>query len=414
MGLTGRRLLKSGESAVRLHGGQVNREGFPGFTRFPGGVVIGSPLQFLRNASKSRQDAVMIIFPIVVTAGFFLACWSAGTAFAKNCDPLTMLQLAIPQIGEQGSKCESLPFWGDLASITLTITAALSIAVHFVLVARLQRLGEKLTASGLVVDTSELRSELEGHLLRWKCHPVLRIVLLLVCLLGSVFFYIRTHDRSQVFVGLSRQTSGHTSAESFENTWWMNFENHRYITSAWLLLGAIGGYYAVKQGALYLYLVREIRKTDWEFQYVPALRDENFGWAPVGEIINIVYVGFVNFAFASAVLFYVMGSERGGNWPEFAILVLGVLALLFSAVALGMLIKFMVKNHRGVIDREKMRVLENASDPTEVESAAYWMAYGTHLHLAPQSYPLRSRLKPLLALAPGVFALSRVFAELRK
>ncbi|MFG2340158.1 hypothetical protein [Streptomyces yangpuensis] len=356
----------------------------------------------------------MIIFPIVVTAGFLLACAAAGTAFAAHCSPFTMLHLAIPQFGESDGRCTSLPFWGDLASITLTITASLSIAVHFVLVARLQRLGENLAASGLVVDTGPLRRELEGHLLKWKCHPVLRGVLLLVCLIGAFFFYIRTHGRSQVFAALSKQTSGHISPEGFEESWWMNFENHRLITSFWLLLGAIGGYYAVKQGALYLYLIREIRRTDWDFQYVPALKDENFGWKPVGEIINIVYVGFVNVAFASAVLFFVMGSDRGDNLPELAILTLGVLALLFNGVALGMLIKFMMKCHKGVIEREKMRVLEKTSDPAEPESSAYWMAYGTHLHLAPQSYPLRSRLKPLLALAPGVFALSRIFAELRK
>ncbi|MFJ6783966.1 hypothetical protein [Streptomyces yangpuensis] len=240
-------------------------------------MVIVSPLGFLRDASKTCQDAVMIVFPVVVTAGFLLACMGAGTAFASPCSPSTMLHLAIPQIGESDDTCTSLPFWGDLASITLTITASLSVAVHFVFVARLQRLGERLTATGLVVRTGQLRDELEGHLLKWKCHPVLRILLLLTCFLAAVFFYRHTHDKSQVFDALSEQTDDRISPEGFEESWWMNFGNHPFITSFWLLLGAAGGYYAVKQGALYLYLVREIRKTDWEFQYVPALRDENFG-----------------------------------------------------------------------------------------------------------------------------------------
>ncbi|MFA7765729.1 hypothetical protein [Streptomyces sp. NRRL S-448] len=378
--------------------------------------MITSLQQSMRRAPKSCQDATMIIFPIIVTAGFFIACLVADTALAPECTPFTMLHLAIPAIGKGSGMCKSLPFWGDLASITLTMTASLIIAAHWVFVSRLQNLDKKLTDSGLMANESDFGEAIERYRKEWKAHWSLRVLLLLLCLSAAAFFYVHTHERSQVFASLSAQTSHLISAERFEATWWMNFENHPVITSLWLLLGATGGYFAVKQGLLYVYLIRVTRKANdkWGFEYVSALRDESFGWKPVGEIINIVYVGFVDFAFASAVLFYVMGSDQGARWPEYAILSLGALGLLFNLIALGILITFMMKKHHEIIEREKKRVLKKVSDPAESERAAYWMACGTHLHLAPQHYPMNSRLKPLIALTPGIFALYRIAAEIHK
>ncbi|BFO14590.1 hypothetical protein SHKM778_09780 [Streptomyces sp. KM77-8] len=38
----------------------------------------------------------------------------------------------------------------------------------------------------------------------------------------------------------------------------------------------------------------------WVFQYVPRDRDDDFGWKPVGDVIAMVYLGFLNFTVSSS------------------------------------------------------------------------------------------------------------------
>ncbi|MGJ5800447.1 hypothetical protein ACSCB1_15165 [Streptomyces europaeiscabiei] len=367
-----------------------------------------------RKTPKSCQDYTMIFFPITMTAIFFMLCAVAGTAVAPGCSPITMIHLLVPAFGESSSVCESLPFWGDPAGMTLTATSSLAIAMHWVFVYRLDRLGEKLKNSGLLTDDSGLSHAIEKYKNGRMSHKGSQLALFSSCGVAAFFFYVHTHDRSQVFEDLSARTGGRLPPEHFEENWWMNWDSHPAITFAWLLLAATGGFFAVKQGLIYIYLAKVIRKSNggWKFHYVSALKDENYGWKPVGEIINIVYVGFLDFAFATGVMFYVMRSEKGAQWPQYLVLGVGLLGLIFNFLALCLLISFTVKRHRGVLDHEKGLVLGRVSGPAQGDLAAYWMSYGTHLHLAPQRYPMSSRIKPLVALLPGIFALYRIIDEL--
>jgi hypothetical protein len=85
----------------------------------------------------------------------------------------------------------------------------------------------------------------------------------------------------------------------------------------------------------------------------------------------------------------------------------------------------MVKNHRNIIVRKraevKRRLLERGDGavasrgPSAGErDFSYLSVQGKLLYEAPRWYPLRGRLRPLLSVAPGLFAFYKAGAELLK
>ncbi len=413
------------------------------------------------------QAAFIPGVPLAVMGLVYGACAWIGVESSEDCPPSTLLHLAIPALQERPSECRELPLVADLPSVALGFTSTLAVTIYLILIKRLAGLQRGLVASGLVKSVKFREGRLAERLalLHERIRPArwVKGVLLAFSFLGSCYLYWAAYKGGRAFSDLSAISREHPSEEVLRASWWANYEEHFGLALTWIGVGMFGIYFAAKQAYIYQKLVMfsiNSRK-HWEFQYVPRDRDDDFGWKPVGEVNAIVYLGFLNFAVSLFAVAYLLQGAPGGSGNA----VIGAMALLGILANLGIVLALlwvMVRNHRKIIVRKraevKRRLLERegrtaasrglttsvrggsrgksvvrrraaarrrlprrSGAPTAAHGrcageteAAYLSVQGMLLSEAPRWYPLRGRLRPLLSVAPGLFAFYKAGGELVK
>ncbi|MBT3154656.1 hypothetical protein HTV45_27930 [Streptomyces sp. CHD11] len=413
--------------------------------------VLDSYAEKVTPKGRVGQAFFIFIVPLVVMGLVYAVCAWTGVESSEDCPASTLLHLAIPALQERPSECRELPLVADLPSVALGFTSTLAVTIYLTLIKRLGRLERGLVASGLVKSAKFREGQLAERLA--ALHEGIRIarrgrvVLLAFSIALSCYLYWAAFKGGRAFSDLSAISREHPSEEVLRASWWANHEEHIGLAVTWIVVGAFGIYFAAKQAYIYGKLVGFSvgSRKYWEFQYVPRDRDDDFGWKPVGEINAMIYLGFLNFAVSLFAVAYLLQDAPGG-WGKAAI---GAMALLGIVANLGVLLALlwvMVRNHRKIIMRNraevKRRLLERegrlrasrelpahaggrspqrrggpiaSKGPAVGEKEySYLSVQGTLLFEAPRWYPLKGRLRPLLSVAPGLFAFYKAGAELVK
>lgn len=380
--------------------------------------------------SKVKQAFFIPSFPFVVMLAVFAACAAVGVESSRECPPSTLLHLAVPAFREHPSECRELPLVADLPSVALGVTSTLAVTLYLTLVRRLSRLQRDLVASGLVRPEKFKEGKLAEKLGRLngeiRLGRLVKVVLLAVSAIGSGYLYWAAYKGGRAFSDLSEISRDHPSEDVLRASWWANYTEHPLLAATWIAVGTIGVYFAAKQAYIYQkILMFSIRsRKHWSFQYVPRDRDDDFGWKPVGDVNAMVYLGFLNFTVSLFAVAYILQGAPGKSGNT----VIGVMALVGIWANLGIVLALlwvMVKNHRKIIIRKraevKRRLLERGDGTvasrgpsTGERDFSYLSVQGKLLYEAPRWYPLRGRLRPLLSVAPGLFAFYKAGAELIK
>ncbi|MFD4129440.1 hypothetical protein ACFXKK_03190 [Streptomyces globisporus] len=314
----------------------------------------------------------------------------------------------------------------DLPSVLLAFTSTLAVTIYLVLVRRLSGLVSGLVASGLVTrrfverTLSRQLALVEGRL---RVSARYKTAWAIVCCMVGVGFYWWTWENGRLFADLAGGPNSTASFETVRRTWWASYETYPLLAAAWVVMGAVGVYFATKQAYIYTQLAQFAwqSRSLWRFQYVPRSRDDDFGWKPVGDVIGIVYVGFLNFTFSVTALLYLLRGNSQAYWNP-VIAAFASVGTLTNATVVIALLWVMIRNHRATIlgrRKQTSRALRRMEEGVRVRGRntsrhVHATAQGVLLSEAPRWYPLKGWLKPVFSLLPAAIALSRLVLELRR
>jgi hypothetical protein len=377
---------------------------------------------------KAGQLVFICGVPAVIMTLVWAACVAAGLATAPGCDPGTLLHVVVPAVGDSATECRTLPLTADLPSVALGFTSTLAMTLYLTLVSRLSRLKDDLVDSGLLrsetVRRGELARRLAGLETGIRIGRGAKSLLALASVGGSAGLYLWAYDGGRAFTDLSGLSTAHPSAESVRGSWWANYAENPMMAAVWIAIGSIGLYFAAKQGYIYQRLLAfswGVRRL-WDFQYVSRARDDDFGWKPVGRIVTMVYLGFLNFTVSLTAAAYLLRGESG-DWKNPFVALVALVGIWANAGILLALLTMMIRSHRATVERERLAVAAGMTllreealrgGPGDEARLARLTAEGGLLYEAPRWYPLRGRLKPLFSLAPILLALYKFGEEFTK
>ncbi|MFF0449584.1 hypothetical protein ACFYT4_24755 [Streptomyces sp. NPDC004609] len=380
-------------------------------------------------SGKAGQILFLCGVPLVIMALVRVACEIEKMATAPGCGPLTLLHLAFPAARDDVTDCRALPLTADLPSVALGFTSTLAMAIYLVLIARLSRLKDETVASGLVRESDFRTGDLAERLTKLdegiRLGRAMKTALAAASIAGSVGLYLWAYRGGRAFADLAAVSAADPSVQSVRASWWANYTERPLLAAVWILIGSIGLYFATKQGYVYQRLLAfswASRKA-WAFQYVGRDRDDDFGWKPVGRIITMVYLGFLNFTVSLTAAAYLLRGESG-DWKNPVVGLVALIGIWANAGILVALLTVMIKSHRSIVERRRaevaaeiVRLNESGGPSGPAERYArlnYLSGQGTLLHETPRWYPLRGKLKPVFSLAPIVLALYKLGVELSK
>ncbi|MFI6284626.1 hypothetical protein ACIBCM_07690 [Streptomyces sp. NPDC051018] len=358
-----------------------------------------------------------------------IICEIERMATAPRCGPLTLLHLALPTERGDTTGCRTLPLTADLPSVALGFTSTLAMAVYLILITRLSRLKEEIVESGLVQNSDFRTGDLADRLTRLESGIRLgraaKTALAAASIAGSAGLYTWAYRGGRAFTDLAAISSSDPSVQSVRESWWANYTERPLLAALWIGIGSIGLYFATKQGYVYQRLLAFswASRKEWTFQYVGRDRDDDFGWKPVGRIITMVYLGFLNFTVSLTSAAYLLRGESG-DWKNPVVGLVALIGIWANAGILLALLTVMIKSHRSIVERRRLELAAEiarlhesggGSGPAErYARLSYLSGQGALLHEAPRWYPLRGRLKPVFSLAPIVLALYKLGVELSK
>ncbi|NNN34341.1 hypothetical protein HLK59_29050 [Streptomyces sp. S3(2020)] len=380
-------------------------------------------------AGKAGQALFICAVPLGIMFFVWAACSYYGVATAPHCSPGTLLHLAIPAARDDLTACRILPLAADLPSVALGFTSSLAVSIYLTLIARLSRLKGDIVESGLVnasdFTAGALADRLSGLESGIRLGRSAKAGLAALSVGGSAGLYLWAYRGGRSFTDLATVSASRPSAESIRTSWWANYHERPLLAAVWIVIGSLGLYFAAKQGYIYQRLLSfswAARKA-WNFQYVCRARDDDFGWKPVGRIITMVYLGFLNFTISLTAAAYLLRGESG-DWKNPVVAVVALLGIWANAGILVALLTVMIRNHRAVVARERLAVAAEIGRLQREEAGvgalerdagiARFTAQGVLLFEAPRWYPLRGKLKPVLSLAPVLLALYKFGVEFTK
>ncbi|MEV7144507.1 hypothetical protein [Streptomyces tauricus] len=380
-------------------------------------------------AGRAGQALFICAVPLIIMTLVWAGCSYYGVASAPYCSPGTLLHLAIPAAKDDLTACRALPLAADLPSAALGFTSSLAVSIYLTLIARLSRLKGDIVESGLVnasdFAAGALATRLSGLENSIRLGRSAKTGLAALSIAGSSGLYLWAYQGGRSFADLATVSASRSSAESIRISWWANYNERPVLAAVWIVIGSLGLYFAAKQGYIYQRLLSfswSARKA-WNFQYVCRARDDDFGWKPVGRIITMVYLGFLNFTVSLTAAAYLLRGESG-DWKNPVVAVVALLGIWANAGILIALLTVMIRNHRAVVARERIKVAaeigrlqrgEVGAGVSERDaSLARFTMQGALLFEAPRWYPLRGKLKPVLSLAPVLLALYKFGVEFTK
>lgn len=377
---------------------------------------------------RPGQLAFICGVPLGIMTLVWAACAAEGLATAPGCSPATLLHVAVPAAGDGVTACRTLPLVADLPSAALGFTSTLAVTLYLTLITRLARLKEEIVESGLVrspdLAAGDLARRLTALETRVRIGRPAKTALAFACVAGSAGLYFWAYDGGRAFTDLSAVSASHPSMESIRVSWWANYLEHPLMAAIWILIGSLGLYFAAKQGYIYQRLLAFSwgARGMWDFQYVSRAQNDDFGWKPVGRVITMVYLGFLNFTVSLTAAAYLLRGESG-DWKNPVVGVVALVGIWANAGILLALLTVMIRNHRSVVERQRSavaaeiaRVREEARSGAVTDDArlALLTAEGGLLYEAPRWYPLRGRLKPIFSLLPILLTLYKFSEEFTK
>jgi hypothetical protein len=337
--------------------------------------------------SRWLQWVLLIAGPVVVSGTVWLCNLASGSAFAPGCAIPGVLVDAADQTGllaataklipfvdalhAPHSTCRSVPFSADLPNMVLSVTAGLAVSVYLLFALRVLRLRGELEETGLIPSRELERTTLRDVLLavRPRTGPAVWVentVLALLSLLGSAGMYFWLYTRGPIFRDLagsySHMGSTGVTTETLRANWWANHTTHPQNTALGVAVGAIGLYFALKQGNVFLRvttLVLRLRRMDRPVEFVPRWLDRDYGWRPVGGLVTLGYLAILIFLASFSAAMYALRGEKGGLSQGISILL--ALIAVIAAVANGLFLVALIASIRRVfadsVRLERRRIL---------------------------------------------------------
>jgi hypothetical protein len=390
------------------------------------------------KSSRWLQWVLLFAGPVTVSGTVWVVNILTGTAFAPGCGIVGVLLDAADESGflaavgklvplvdtitPPHSSCQSVPFSADLPNMVLSVTAGLAVSVYLLFALRVLQLREELEESGLVPTRALDRPTLRDVLLAIKPRtgPVVwleNLVLGVLSIAGSGGMYFWLYTRGPIFRDLAgsytHMGSSGVSTELLRQHWWANHTAHPVNTGLGITVGAIGLYFALKQGNVFmrvaLLLVR-LRRMDRPVEFVPRWLDRDYGWRPVSGLVTMGYLAILTFLASFSAALYALRSDQGGLYQSVSILLalIAVVSAGANGVFLISLIATIRKVFRDSVKLERRRIL-GALRGVELATARRRMravdrlsllTEGTNLADVPD-YPISGRWLRFVGVVPA-------------
>jgi hypothetical protein len=419
--------------------------------------------------NQFTQWCLLLAGPVGLYGLMWTANLIAGTVTSPTCGAggiildasersgaLRVLRDSVPFLAQTRpppSRCQSVPFSADLANQTLAVTAGLAVTIYILFNLRLRTVGQQLQQTGVITAASLDRSGL-ADLVAKAARPrypraariAFNIGLLALGLALSGLMYYWIYAYGPIFRDLAqsygeRGSLGISSA-SLRANWWANHEHHPVNMALGAVVGAIGLFFASKQGIAFFnftrfaWLARRL-KDRAPTEYVPAWLDKNHGWKPVAGLVNLGYLAALVFLSSFAAALYMLRT-REERLVQILVAILAAIATtgaIANAGFLGNLVWTVRSLFSASVDRERAelkRRLDEAdrrcnpagdgdsdgpSDhpvrPASDGGRLYLLTRATQLAQV-RPYPLSGRAIRALSLAPAIFAVYKFLDEVTR
>jgi hypothetical protein len=354
------------------------------------------------------QETLTLTLAPILTFGFVcLVTGLAGVAYQSGCNSIYNFFASLLFQPIEPSTCRTVPFLSDIPTIILSFTSPVALVVFRLVRRRLHGLIPALNATGLF-DAGSSTSERTVALMRdlkraVDLTPVGRFMVFVVALILVTWLYWRNLIDGHLFDTLA---SGRADAAALRTTWWANYHYHPVLAVVCILLGAIGGNYALRTGLLY-YMVGIALYTTHKasifnaVRYVPKWQDKSYGWGPLTQVLKLFYISTIALAMSMVAIFDML---RNVGWTLWVAIGAGIFGLLANLVIIGAALYQVMTGHDAVGNRLRERLTRHnrhgwASVPPEEYIT-------TTMELAAwRKLPVGSVVGNTLRIMPGVYAL---------
>ncbi|PRY43631.1 hypothetical protein [Umezawaea tangerina] len=363
------------------------------------------------------QVTAIVAAPVLLLGALALVCLHRGVLGAAGCGPLRIAGLAVFGVEEPEVVCTSIPFGADIPSWTLGLTSSVAVALYLVLASRLRNIEGDLVATGLL-DSDELSKEpLRGHMAKMRkglsVSIATQLLFFLPVLLLGVLFYVFVNGHNHMFADLPLiQGAGHVTQateSAYRESWWANWDRHPVLGVAWILIGSVGAYFAVKQGYLYWRLSKLFVKGAElaVLNYIPARLNRDHGWRPVGRVISLSYVAALNFLTSLIALLYMLKDPDAGLFRNLVLAGFAILGTGLNIRFVYSMISCVRQAHGKTVDIELNELNHSIERAGAVDAAVPLEIRGEQLASAPP-YPIKGRILRSLSFAPGLVAATKL------
>lgn len=380
-------------------------------TRRPRGLLQRLDILSVRGPASAKREAMMLICAPLLTFGAVVLCTSiAGVAYQPNCNSASNFAANLLFQPKKPSTCESVPFLSDIPTVILSFTCPFALVIYRLLRRRLSSLLEALSKTGLLRDFS-LTSELSDGVHKLESSvdltPLLRALLFAFSAIMTTWLYTRNLAQGHLFNILAKVSpDGSSNAAALRATWWANYHHHFFLAILCVSIGAIGVYYALHAGWLFLRLGVVLFKTNnagaesLPLSYVPTWRDKSYGWSPVTGALILIYFSTVSFAISMVAVFDMLQNE---TWTLSVAIFFAALGIVSNLTIILSSFSRMLVAHRAVEKRLQERLSSGLQDdskrinPEEFMVAAYDLSSW-------RPVPVSNFSGSVIKIVPGIYA----------
>ncbi|HEY1571321.1 MAG TPA: hypothetical protein VGG05_08275 [Pseudonocardiaceae bacterium] len=366
-----------------------------------------------RNANaSSRWETLTLTITPVLTFGFvYVAASLGGVAYRPGCNSIYNFFASLLFQAIEPSTCQAVPFLSDIPTIILSFTSPIALVVFRLVRRRLNGLIPALNASGLFGpegSTSERTAALSTAVLMRDLKravdltPMRRSAVFLVSLGLVTWLYWRNLIDGHLFNTLA---SDRADADILRTTWWANYHFHPVLALICILLGTVGGNYALRTGLLYLTVGIALYTTHKKsifnaVRYVPKWQDPSYGWSPLTRVLTLFYISTIALAMSMVAVFDML---RNVEWTLWVAIGVGVLGLTANLVIIGAALYQVMTGHRAVANRLREDLIRRTRPGWTSVSPEEYVATTTEL-AAWRKLPVGSLTGNTIRILPGVYA----------
>lgn len=358
------------------------------------------------DASSRRETLTLTVTPILTFGLVYVAASLGGVAYRPGCNSIYNFFASLLFQSIAPSTCQAVPFLSDIPTIILSFTSPIALVVFRLVRRRLNGLIPALNASGLFEperSTSEPTAALMRDLKRAvDLTPLRRSAVFLIALVLVTWLYWRNLIDGHLFNTLA---SDHADADTLRTTWWANYHFHPVLALICILLGTIGGNYALRTGLLYLTVGIALYTTHKKsifnaVRYVPKWQDKSYGWSPLTEVLTLFYISTIALAMSMVAVFDML---RNVEWTLWVAIGVGVLGLTANLLIIGAALYQVMTGHRVVGERLRDDLIRRRRPGwTSIPPEEYVVT--TRELAAWRRLPVGSLTGNTIRILPGVYA----------